>query len=67
MRIDALSPDEARCLIAYARRKFAEERYPLAPDLREVREVIAELEPKPAPPPAPKPHVPSSLARRKRR
>jgi hypothetical protein len=69
MTIDALSPDEAQCLIAYARQKYAEERYPLSPALRPVREALAKLDPKPKPEPRPpaKPHVPSTLMQKKRR
>ena len=64
-----LSDDEARCLIDYARRKFAEERFPLAPDLRPIREALARRDPKPKPEPLPerKPYVPSLLAQRKKR
>jgi hypothetical protein len=32
-----LTPDDTRALIAYARRKFAEERWPLSPELRRSR------------------------------
>ena len=46
-----LSDDEIHGLIAYARDKFADERYPFAPALRLIREVLAKLDPKP---PAPK-------------
>ena len=44
-----LSDDEIRTLIEYARRKFAEERYPLDPALEPVRQALAKLEGKPAP------------------
>ena len=48
-------------MIAYARDKFAAERYPFAPALRPIREALTKLDPKPKPePPAPKkPYVPS--------
>ena len=53
-----------------ARQKFAEERYPLAPTLKPVREALAKLDPKPEPMPLPpaKAHVPSlAVQRRKKR
>jgi hypothetical protein len=65
-----LSPEESAAIIAYARQKFAEERYPLSPGLRPVREALAKLDPKPEPIPLPpaKPHVPSlAVQRRKKR
>jgi hypothetical protein len=48
---------------------YAEERYPLAPALRPVREALAKLDPKLAPEPLPerKPFVPSTVMRKKRR
>jgi hypothetical protein len=42
-----LSPNETRTLIAYARRKFAEERWPMSLALRPVREIMEKLYPKP--------------------
>jgi hypothetical protein len=67
----ALSDAETRTLIDYARRKFAEERWPLSPALRPVREVIEKLDPKPRPEPLPAPakRVEPSwrLARKRRR
>ena len=66
----ALSPEESAALIAYARQKFAEERYPLSPGLRPVRDALAKLDPKPEPQPSPpvKPHVPNlAVQRRKKR
>ena len=64
-----LTEDEIITLIDYARRKFAEERYPLSPALQPVREALAKLDPKPKPEPRPpaRPHVPSTLMRKKRR
>ena len=56
----ALSPDETATLVDYARRKYAEERWPLAPELRAVREAIEKLRATPLPPPAP-PREPSLL------
>jgi hypothetical protein len=50
-----LSDEETRTLIDYARRKFAEERWPLSPALRPVREIMEKLDPKPVPVPAPLP------------
>jgi hypothetical protein len=63
----SLSDDEIHGLIAYARVKFADERYPFASALRPVREALAKLDPKPVPqPPAPKkPYVPSLVLQRK--
>jgi hypothetical protein len=46
-----LSPEEFAAIIAYAGQKFAEERYPLSPGLRPVREALAKLDPKPEPMP----------------
>jgi hypothetical protein len=65
----ALSPQETTTLIDYARRKYAEERYPLSPELREVREALLKLRARPAPlPRAPaRPYVPSSHVQKKRR
>jgi hypothetical protein len=64
-----LSPQETATLIDYARRKYAEERYPLSPELREVRLAIEKLRPRPAPlPPAPaRPHILPSYMQKKRR
>lgn len=39
----ALSPDDVDALIEYAQRKYAEERWPLSPALRPVREAIEKL------------------------
>jgi hypothetical protein len=44
-----LSEEETRTLIDYARRKFAEERWPLSPGLRPVRAIMKKLDPKPEP------------------
>jgi hypothetical protein len=49
----ALSDEETHTLIDYARRKFAEERWPLSPALRPVREIMDKLDPKPEPQPLP--------------
>jgi hypothetical protein len=62
----ALSADETAALIDYARRKYAEERWPLAPELHAVREAIEKL--RAAPLPTPKPAgEPSLLLRKKSR
>jgi hypothetical protein len=53
----ALSDKETRILINYVRRKFAEERWPLSPALRPVREIMNKLDPKPEPQPLPAPRV----------
>jgi hypothetical protein len=49
----ALSDEETRTLIDYARRKFAQERWPMSPALRPVREIMHKLDPKPEPQPLP--------------
>jgi hypothetical protein len=67
MKHPNLTDDETDVLIAYARRKFAEERYPLAPALRPVREALPKLDPKPEPLPPAKPCEPSTVLRKKRR
>jgi hypothetical protein len=63
-----LSEDEIRHLVSYARGKFETERYPFAPVLKPVREVLAKVDPKPTrePPKAPKPYVPSLMMERKK-
>jgi hypothetical protein len=43
----ALSKEETQTLIDYARRKFAEERWPMSEGLKLVREALAKLDPKP--------------------
>jgi hypothetical protein len=62
-----LSDEEIHGLIAYARDKFGDERYPFAPALRPIREALAKIEPKPTPAPLPprKPYVPSLVLQRK--
>src|SRR5712691_377538 len=57
-----LNDDEVQRLIDYARRKFAEERYPLAPALRPIRLLIERLTPSTTPMPPPKPPGEPSLA-----
>jgi hypothetical protein len=44
-----LSPHEIEALLAYARGKFEDERYPFAPALRPVREALAKIEPEAEP------------------
>ena len=65
----ALSDEEIRVLIDYARQRFAKERWPLSPALRLVREIIekrgATATPESLPPP--KAWVNSSIGQRKRR
>jgi hypothetical protein len=39
-----LSGDETRTLIDYARRKFAEEHWPMSPELRPVRAIMDNLD-----------------------
>lgn len=64
-----LTEDEIRHLVSFARGKFETERYPFAPTLKPVREVLAKVDPKPkpAPPPPRKPYVPSLLMQRKKK
>jgi hypothetical protein len=66
-----LSDEETRTLIDYARRKFAEERWPMSPALRPVRAIMEKLDPKPEPAPLsePRPRVEPSwrMARKRRR
>ena len=63
-----LSDDEIQRLLSYARDKFETERYPFAPALRPVREVLAKVDPKPKPEPPleRKPYAPSLLMQRKK-
>jgi hypothetical protein len=63
-----ITDDEIRHLVSYARGKFEVERYPFAPALKPVREVLAKIDPqpKPEPPPLRKPYVPSLLMQRKK-
>jgi hypothetical protein len=62
-----LTDDEINGLIGYSREKFAAERYPCAPALRPIGEVLAKLDPTPKPEPLPpqKPYVPSLVLQRK--
>jgi hypothetical protein len=62
-----LTEAEIQLLIDYARCKFLEERWPMSPALRAVREALGRIEPKPEPLPVPKPYVPSTIGKRKRR
>jgi hypothetical protein len=62
-----LSPPDIATLIDYARRKYAEERWPLSPELKEVREALMKLREQPTVHPAPKPsrpYEPSMVAQR---
>src|SRR3954464_156869 len=45
--MEFLSPEDTQVLIEHARRKFAEERWPLSTELRPVREALAKLDSKP--------------------
>lgn len=63
----ALTHDDLATIIAYAKQKFADERYPYSPALKPVRDALAKLQPKPEPAPPPKPFVPSTLMQKKRR
>jgi hypothetical protein len=64
-----LTDDEITILLDYARRKYAEERWPLSPELRAVREALAKLDAKPAPEQSPttKPHELATIGRPKQR
>ena len=60
MPLDVLSPEETATMIDYARRKYAEERWPLAPELRPVREIVEKLRGKSRVPPIEiRPHEPN--------
>jgi len=63
----ALSAEENEILIAYARRKFGEERWPLSPDLRAVREAIEKLRKPTISAMQIKPHVPSLNSQRQKK
>jgi hypothetical protein len=55
-----LSPEETALMIDYARRKYADERWPLAPELRPVREIVEKLRGEARVPPMQiRPHEPS--------
>jgi hypothetical protein len=62
------SPEDIQILIDYARQRFEEERWPLSPALRPVREALDRMFPKPEPTPLPpaKPYEPSWATRKKR-
>ena len=61
-----LTDGEIHGLIAYARDKFGDERYPFAPALRPIRGALGKLDPKSIPQPPPKkPYVPSLLLQRR--
>ena len=63
-----LTDDEIRQLVSYAQGKFEDERYPFAPALKPVREVLAKVDPpRPEPPRPPKPYVPSLMMQRKKK
>jgi hypothetical protein len=64
----ALTNADIETLLAYARRKYAEERWPLSPELRPVREALAKLDANSAsaPQPTPKSHAPATIGRPKR-
>jgi hypothetical protein len=49
----SFSGQDVRALIEYARRKFADERYPLDPALEPIRQVLDKLDRKAAPEPKP--------------
>ena len=46
------SPEDTQALIAYARRKYAEERWPLSVDLKPIREVLRKVSSRHAPTPS---------------
>jgi len=63
------SPEDTQALIAYVRRKYAKERWPLADELRPVREALVRLCPpvQAAPVALHRPHVPRLTAQRRRK
>jgi len=62
----SLTEDKIKHLLSYARGKFETERYPFAPALKPVCEVLANPKPKPEPPQPPKPYLPSLMMQRKK-
>jgi hypothetical protein len=64
-----ISDADQELLLAYARRKYAQEQWPLAEELRPVREALEPVFPKREPPPlpSPRPHLPSLHAQRQKR
>jgi hypothetical protein len=64
-----LADDEIRHLVSYARDKFETERYPFAPSLKPVRDVLAKVDPRPRlePPLTSKPYVASLFMQRKKK
>jgi hypothetical protein len=60
-------PPPAQPVPADARRKYAEKRWPLSPELRPVREALAKLNPQPSSTPQPNPYMPATIGKRKRR
>ena len=67
MQLD-LTDDEAKTLIAYVRKKYGEERYPLSIELRPLREVLDKIDPpkKRAPSPPPKIYAPPRATAKQR-
>jgi hypothetical protein len=53
MMTEPLNDDEIQAIVDYARQRFAEERWPLSPTLRPVREALAKLDPPRGGEPAP--------------
>jgi hypothetical protein len=49
--LSALTDEEIKALLGYARRKFLEEASPMSPSLRTVRAALGKIEPKPEPEP----------------
>ena len=47
--VSALTDEEIKALLGYARRKFLEEALPMSPSLRTVRAALGKIEPKPEP------------------
>jgi hypothetical protein len=47
--LSALTGEEIKALLGYARRKFLQEASPMSPSLRTVRAALGKIEPKPEP------------------
>ena len=64
-----LSDDEAAALVALLTRTIADDRYPLSPRVRVLKDIIAKLRPEPVrePLPPPKVYVPPKATAGKRR
>ena len=67
MPLSDLSEDEGKILIDYARKKFADERWPYSQQIRPVRDVLDKLKAKPPLPAPPKVYAPPRATAKQRR